>query len=193
MMKPKKEKEEGKLQKEDTQEEEMEEEEEEETKEEAAVLPMEPSTSISTIQLPQNNQNINVTAVSTLALPSLTLSVTPSSFKQCHTPHAPTTPAGAVPKSAIVKKQVPGAHTQAPPPSQPPIFPKFTKTLEPKYIVGGPSGIFSKEKEKDWRRTLFGGSAKGTRKEGPSDMPAVTSSTSSSTSTVKDSVDRGTG
>ena len=171
---------------------------EDERVEGAAVLPMDSSTIISTINIPPIIHNIKVTTVSTLALPSLTLSVAPSSLKQTHPPATvtqclPDTPTSSprISKGATAKKQPPTPFIQPPtplqvasPPSQTPILPPFTKTLEPKYIVGGSTGLFSKDKEKDWRRSLFGGQGRE-GKDG--------STPSSSGSSDEKSVERGTG
>lgn len=151
-----------------------------------AVLPTEPSCTISTIPVSPINANMKVTVVSTMALPSLTLSVAPSSLKQSHPPTTvkqclpePSTSTQGVPKGATAKKQAPAPSQVSSTPSQAPILPAFSKTLEPKYVVGASTGLFSKEK--DWRRNLFGGPVKGKQKD-----------TSSSSAIKGKSTDRGT-
>lgn len=180
----------------------------------AAVLPTELSTTISTISVPPSIANISVTTVSTAALPSLTLSVAPSTLKQTHPPStiqqclpSPTETKTSTEGAAVKKKQTISAPkgagkgatgktqtSEAPQipgkPQSAPVLPQFMQTLDPKFIYGG-AGILEKEREKDWRRNLFGGIGKGRRKEASGSTASASSTLSSSTPKGK-SPSRGT-
>ncbi|KAK3877805.1 hypothetical protein Pcinc_017509 [Petrolisthes cinctipes] len=133
----------------------------------AAILPTELSTTISTVSCQAEEKTSKTDPQAGPSSISLTLSVAPESLKQAH-------PAASVQTCLTEeKKQVMdpvtssfgGKNISPDTKSTPPTFPSFTHTLDPKYMLGNPSGLFGKEKEKNWKINLFGGLGAG--KSGP--------------------------
>lgn len=129
----------------------------------AAILPTELSTTISTVSCRAEEKSSKTDPQTGPPSISLTLSVAPESLKQTH-------PAASVQTCLTEeKKQVPvidpvssfGGKNISDTKGTSPTFPSFTHTLDPKYMLGNTSGLFGKEKEKNWKLNLFGGLGAG--------------------------------
>lgn len=128
----------------------------------AAILPTELSTTISTVSCRAEEKISKTDPQTGPPSISLTLSVAPESLKQAH-------PAASVQTCLTEeKKQVMdpvtsfgGKSISSDVKSTSPTFPSFTHTLDPKYMLGSTSGLFGKEKEKNWKLNLFGGLGAG--------------------------------